>query len=696
MPLISSPAGLSQGASTSVAACTWAGTASNSTVITSTNVPAVTAGDYIEVRDATNSANDGLYVVDVYNAAVSLEVTKVSTVTAITAPVDDAGSVTIRIFGSDSEEKNVFIDTANLRIALLNGFGSVTVLDDFGVVGQDFYSFLKEEWKDDNDLQKFLFPMTSITPEQFEFNFGWKPVDEADGNGITTTDASNTRQLLRTMGWEEVDADGFTERSFFCLLTLGNIDNTDKVTGDQPYYFFASQAAATSTVFAGEANEGVEMVTREDLSGFGTIAFATSSTITCTTGDFTTNFLVDDYVLIQNAEDPANDGFYLITAVVALTLTVTGTPFTTNADDTTALLAVDRRPVAFTARIRIFGKTYDESTTSDIGVTTLVNQVARFPLSEGADAVIVDLADTETAGVIATLLSNITGAATSPYQDIAVGYYASDEDISGFVPVVGDTPSPGDAQFGVVIDADSGGAAGGPPSAEQIYAYTQAFTQLSTNINDPASLLPGTGTDSIVGAEAAVTVIGQLADTLTALASTGNTISTVGQASNPGGAGTGVAIVNFDTNDTNRIAQVDGDGDTRTFPFVAAGTIQFNANLSTDTDAVYRMMFTNDDTGDNAGADFGTIDAITVDDNAAVDIAGAVPQLPGGSSVAWDFDYDGNLQRGTGSDATDAPITIIAIGLGLGQYVVATGTITRAVGQTFSLVAALERNYSAT
>jgi len=167
------------------------------------------------------------------------------------------------------------------------------------------------------------------------------------------------------------------------------------------------------------------------------------------------------------------------------------------------------------------------------------------------------------------------------------------------------------------------------------------------------------------------------------------------QTSNPGGDGTGVAIDNFDSADTNRVIFVDNDGDNRDFPFVAAGTINFNANLSTDVDAIYRMFFTNDDTGDNTGRDFGTIDAITVKDSTGpTDIAGAVPQSGGGSSVAFDFAYDGNVQRGSGSEGTDAPITLVAIGLSTGQYVLATGTITQTVGQTFSLVAALERNFS--
>ena len=48
MPLISDPDGLSQGGETSVAATTFASQSGAQIVITSANVPAVTAGDYID------------------------------------------------------------------------------------------------------------------------------------------------------------------------------------------------------------------------------------------------------------------------------------------------------------------------------------------------------------------------------------------------------------------------------------------------------------------------------------------------------------------------------------------------------------------------------------------------------------------------------------------------------------------------
>jgi hypothetical protein len=682
MPLISDPDGLSQGGITTPGDLAMTGASGSSGTLTgAATLPAVTAGDYIELRDMVQTANNGLYLVTGSPTTSSIAVTKQALTGAASTLVNETANASARVFGSNANEKNIYFDTTNRLFTFLNGFGSTTVLDQEGVIGQALYSFMKEEWKDDNDLIKFPFPMTAITPEQFEFN-EWKPVDEAEST-ISTTDPSNTRQLIRTAGWDEVDANGFIEDSYFCWLTLGTIDSTDKDTGDRPYYFFSSQDAATSAVFAGPANEAVQQVIRADLSGAGTIAFATSSTFTRTTGSFVTDgFLVDDYLYIQNAEDTANNGSYLITAVAATTITVTGTPFTTNADDTTVIAAIDRRPTPFTTRIRIFGKTYDQSTTSDIGVTTLTNQVYRFPLSEGTDNVINDLVTT----TVADLLTDISTTPVAPYNDMAIGYFASDFTRSGFNALGGDTPSPGDAQFGVLIEADAGGAGGGPPSAEQIYAFCQATLQETGNINDPDGRITG---------EAGITIAGLLAEPLTALASTGNALATLGQTSNPGGGGTGVAIDNFDSNDTNRITQVDSDGDSRSYPFVAAGTINFNANLSTDTAAVYRMFFTNDDTGDNSGRDFGTIDAITVQNSSGpADIAGSVPQNPGGSSVAFDYAYSTNAQRGSGSESTDAPITIVAIGLGTGQYVVATGTIQEATGQTYSLVAALERNYS--
>lgn len=325
----------------------------------------------------------------------------------------------------------------------------------------------------------------------------------------------------------------------------------------------------------------------------------------------------------------------------------------------------DRRTDILSLNIRVFGNTYDQSTTVDIGITsgaTLPTNCQRFPLSEA-----VDLKITNT-------LADVFTTPIAPYDDMDIEYYATAQTRSGFVPEVGDTPSPGDAQFGVIIDADI--SAGGAASAEQVYEFVQASLQANVDID------AGAGNR-----------IGQLQDPL--LRFVGDNLEAILQSTaNAPAGGDGVAVDNFDSNDTNRISFVDNDDDTRTFPFVAAGTIAFNNNLQNEPvgDASYWVFFTNDDAATvPAGNNYGTANAIIVDDNSGTDIQG---DIDGAASVAFDYDYDGNTQRGAGSDGDDAPITIVAIGTAVAQYVVATGTITRNVGQSFSLVAALERNYS--
>jgi len=161
--------------------------------------------------------------------------------------------------------------------------------------------------------------------------------------------------------------------------------------------------------------------------------------------------------------------------------------------------------------------------------------------------------------------------------------------------------------------------------------------------------------------------------------------------STPTGVGLDMIIDDIGAADTNNVTYRDVTGTARAFPFVAAGNIQFNVNLTNDASAVYTMFFSNDDAGDNTGRDFGTPTAIIVKDAANDDITGSVSAQ---SNIVFNYDYDGNVQRGGASAGVDAPVTLVALGLNTAQYVIATGTIARSKANNFSLVAALERNYS--
>ncbi len=299
----------------------------------------------------------------------------------------------------------------------------------------------------------------------------------------------------------------------------------------------------------------------------------------------------------------------------------------------------DKRSEVLTARIRILGKTFGQVTTTDIGVSTLTYIAYRFPLSEGTDLKYSDL---------------------SPYTGMTIDYYSAAQASNTFLTT---DLSGGPHNFHVVVD---------PNSANALKTYAFIQTQLTTDgdINDGGT---------------AGTVNGYLADELAEYV--GDTFKTKQITS----GGVALDADNLDSNDINSVVFVDDTGAERTFPFVAAGTINFSTTLQNDANAIYRMFFTNDDAGDDAGNDFGTTGAILVDDNGGSDISGNVGAA---SSISFTFDYDGNTQRGSGSDGTDAPVTVVAIGLDTGQYVSTTHTITRTTGQSISLVAALERNYS--
>lgn len=288
----------------------------------------------------------------------------------------------------------------------------------------------------------------------------------------------------------------------------------------------------------------------------------------------------------------------------------------------------DVRTETLTLYIRTQGKLYGIQTTTDIGVLGLSYIAYRFPLSESNDLKVIT-----SDGDISTL---------APYTGMSITYGA-------VARVIGAASR----DFGVLINGNNA-------TAEQIYEYVQY------QLRQDADIDAGAGS-----------VNGRLAESL--LEFVGDTLVTLQVTQG------GVYIDNFDSNDTNRITFTDNLGIARTFPFVAAGSLNFNSNLQNDASAIYRMFFTS-----NPAGNFGTSTAVLVDNNSDVNIAGAIT---GAESINFDFDYDGNVQGGR-TFGTDADVTIVAIGLNSAQYVVATGTITRSTGLNFSLVAPLERNYT--
>ncbi len=118
-------------------------------------------------------------------------------------------------------------------------------------------------------------------------------------------------------------------------------------------------------------------------------------------------------------------------------------------------------------------------------------------------------------------------------------------------------------------------------------------------------------------------------------------------------------------------------------------------NISTQDYSVRKIDGTNVGTvesGQTIDVDenpFPSPDAIIVQDNGASDIAFNI----GGLSTPFDFDYDNNVQGGRAS-GTNANVALQAAGKETGQFAIVKGlVITRAVGLSFAVTSARERNY---
>lgn len=218
-------------------------------------------------------------------------------------------------------------------------------------------------------------------------------------------------------------------------------------------------------------------------------------------------------------------------------------------------------------------------------------------------------------------------------------------------------------------------------TAQQIYNWAQYKLRQTSDINANDS--------PTAGQRSGLVVKGNVAELL--LEFVGDTLKTK----------PGLYIAGFHADSTNSIKfrdiTVDGGGvnantylpvlsTERNYPFVATGALNFSANLVSETDSntKYTMYFTTTPAGN-----FDSANAIIVKNNSAVDITGQIT----GASIPFDFDYDGNVQ-GTRTAGTDAAVSIVAQGLPGATWVLTTFTITRATGQSITINADDERNYS--
>lgn len=630
MALITDPDNLSQGTVYAVTnlVITTPGTGADST-FAGTGLGSLLVGDPFEIRDHSDPLANGLWeVVTVNGDTTSYEVDKLSN-GAVPAT---AGSEAVSWLGGDAtvaDEKSVYLDTLTEEIWLLeNGNLSID-----GVTMLALHSFIKEEWKSDQLLiDSGAFPMVGISFAAGQWEFGEDP----SGNNsdwalkVDATSSTDSVRLIRNAGFDEKDNTGVTQKKFFNVSTLGTFEDPL----DQAVYYFGNDYTVDNTTafaFADAVNEPVQYYQLVgDLSG-DTPSFATTTTFTRATGSFITDgFVVGGQIEITNST--SNDGTYTLTAVSALSMTIS-TTWTAEAIGTTTIAWDNSNAVSVQLRIRDAdpkGKTFQTSTLAEAGEAAVASKVIKFPLANAADQKI----DASDATVI-----------TDPWRDVWIRYLATTYNREV------DTTTK--RAFGIVIDAgtysQSNGAAATTSrwdsanlslgATEALADYAAGTLRIHEGTNQGDYTISGTPVDSggtlqvtVVGTPLTVTgsdesftliratplgvsaqniferiqyelrqttdinssgdgaVIGVMTGELAAYV--GDNITFGGaQSVNPNGTDTGVIVEGFDANDTNNMFFVDSVGTTYNFPFVAAGNLNFNANLTLDTDPEYWLYF---------------------------------------------------------------------------------------------------------
>ena len=608
--------------------------------------------------------------------------------------------------------EELLIDTTAKTLALKVVEAGTLTTD--GITLKAVYSKLKDAWKADATLIKFPFPMGPITDEQFELINGWN-WDKTGSSGITISTAAfsaspntityttssdhglGTGDIVTIAGVTPVGYNGtYVIDDVPSSTTFTVLEDTDPTTytsgGTVANYLATPELLRTGgwTVLngAGDVTESwAGIITLGALGTNDQVYFLQNTVPEATSTDFKLFGPVNQAV--QIIDDPNGDGNYSDGFSWQSFLTV---------------------------YVREWEKTYAQSSISDIGVATLASQAYRFPLTNSTDLKItVTAANIPTEldanedgdpdiGVYAntdiTYLRDANGDLFDILGDAVVGSYAVGDVVkdgagrwynctsAGTVDAtdISDLGAMGGAgtatfssytgerlvgtvyyAYNIIIDADTnvGPTSSGVARTTEIYTAVQQRLRYNIDIDTSSGYVQGKTADPLLNF-------------------VGDTLVTT----------TGVYIDSFNSQDTNAITFTDGLGVGQTFPFVAALTINFGTFLQTDANAEYWIFFTSGTAGQ-----YGEANAIIVQDSTGNNMAGSVSAA---SSANYSYNYDSNDQRDGGtyngnsgaSKGTDAPITGVAIGLVTGQYVSATSTIGRSTGNSITLTAARERNYT--
>lgn len=643
MTLINDPDNLSQGASTAAADAVWGTPTGNTVTVTSagTNLPSISAGDFIAVRDHSDSVNNGLYQESGGSPTTgSITMDKVSGANPIAA-----ASEAVTFLGTTGDALNIFWDTAARHIYLLEQNG----LSADGVLGNTIYSKAMIDWKDDDFLiANAPFPMFMIDRDAGKLLVG----QDASGNnnGWNWQDDSGfsirTRKLVRNLGWSEVDSDGRVTAVYTGVLTLGTFEDP---ANDTAYFQFGTDTTVDDTVdfdFAGPVNEAV--AARQDLAdgaingGTGVTIDAAGRVLTRSDGgDWRTDgFIVGGRIELRDAENPTSDGSPFLLSVVgagvdgAVTVgtgavaTPNGFDFVDGGGGNDQIVRNDglswRDEGYFVGGVVVVANATtgaNDGTHTILAITDTTIDVATATLTADTDDNTATFGPLDPTGSPDTAMN----ATIDNLNDITLRNRVRDADPNGKTFTQADlSNTPFSALGGLVIpfplsnDVDlkinetdanidsqapytgmtltiyatpqslGGDLVGGPynfgfqvdangGTSEEVHEWLQRQLRKTTDIDNDADTAIGRAIDGLSRFNGDAAIFGQDQGTDFPL--------------NPQGGGSGVYVANLAAGSKNTTTMYDNTGTERSFPVVTPVTLDFNQTLIDDSVAEYTLFF---------------------------------------------------------------------------------------------------------
>ena len=551
----------------------------------------------------------------------------------ITDPDDLVVSSTEGNLGVDG---NIWLDTSALTFELAD-YGSLIAKD--GVTGNAIWAKFVDLWTA-AAYQPYDFPMNILDARSGQYIFGQDPGGDYNG---WKPEGDATRQMIRDAGWDEYDSSGDLNRKYVGMVALAS----GFPANAQMYYQLTATGAAADFTYDDAPNEAIQVYGDAANGDFDTRTFFK---LFCREE----SYLYGDAILGDVGETGTGPYKLQLPIAVGADLDITDT---------------DANVSTIEPYISTNIKYFDAAFTRDVESST--NREFGIVIDVGGCHSGVDGSAPGSASVLTTTEGGMTvdafiGGTLVMYDgaDEGTSFPITDNDATT-ITVTGTIASCSGASFTAYLAA--------PEATDLDEIYTKVAYQLRQNsdINEISGAVTGATASLLLNFVGDSLKCGFYAPT------------------NPNGGGTGVLVQGINAADVNSIVFYDNSATAREYPYSSAGDMTFNTPLTEGSTGYYRMYFENDDAGDNSGYDYGTSNAITVNDADDNPITGTITQ----ATISFSYDYSGNVQRGTGSDGTVAPIVLVCGNAGEAKPVVVYANITQSKAILVPAVAEVDRAY---